>query len=103
MISNKYETTAYTIVLSIIIKFTKHLVKQIFCLDLHVLIKFLNLKVPVWNQPVCWWKPSSRNLGGAAQKHNSPGEAVPRQPPNQHREYANLWDKASQADSGVFW
>lgn len=26
MISNKYETTAYTIVLSIIIKFTKHLV-----------------------------------------------------------------------------
>lgn len=32
MISNKYETTAYTIVLSIIIKFTKHLVKQYFVL-----------------------------------------------------------------------
>lgn len=30
MISNKYETTAYTIVLSIIIKFTKHLVKHYF-------------------------------------------------------------------------
>lgn len=32
MILNKYETTAYTIVLSIIIKFTKHLVKQYFVL-----------------------------------------------------------------------